>query len=463
MDKSQAYNAKRDLTQGNVVSKLLFFALPLILSNLVMQFYNVADSIIVGNFVGSDAIAAVGASFPIMMLFNALFMGVAMGAGIVVAQYFGAKNHEALAKAVSTTFTITLIVGAVITSLGLLLSKPLLSLLGTPANILSDSTSYLAIVFLGTIGSMIYMIGGGILRGLGDSKWPLYFLIICSALNIVLDLLFVVVFGWGVPGVAWATILSQVTSAVLVYVRINKGGYGIRFGFGQLKIDANSAKSILKLGLPSGIQSMTMSLGMLIIQSFANGFGSDFIAANSVVMRADGFAILPMMGIGMAVTTFTGQNMGAGKLDRAKEGIRAAAVIIIAIGVIMGVILWFFGIYVMRAFTDTPAVLEIGKRGIQVLAFTYCFMGLDHCFGGAMRGAGAAVAPMATALIANIARIPIAYFIAVVPGDYMGLFYSMAATMVLGCVMIMLYYKSGRWQNKAITGKQNAPVPMSAE
>jgi len=462
MEKSPSINPKRDLTQGSVVKKLLMFALPLMASNLIMQFYNVADSIIVGQFVGPGALAAVGVSFPIMMFFNAMFMGVSTGAGIVVSQFFGAKNRDALDKAVSTTFTLTMIVGVIITVLGLFLSKPILHLLGTPDNILDDAATYLAIIFAGSIGNMVYMIGGGILRGMGDSKWPLYFLIFSSVVNVILDLIFVAVFGWGVPGVAWATMIAHFAAGVLVYFRINKGDYGVKLRLRKMHIDAFSAKTIIKLGLPTGIQSMAMSAGSLIIQSFANRFGSDFIAANSAVMRADGFVIMPMMAIGMAVTTFVGQNIGAGKIDRAKHGVRTAALMIIGIGTAMGVILWFFGIYIIRAFTQAENVLEIGERGIKVLAFVYCFMGLDQCFGGSMRGAGAAVAPMVTGLLANIARIPLAYFLAVVPGDYMGLFYSMSITMILSSTMIYIYYRRGSWRNKAVVKTMkpmDAPLP----
>lgn len=450
METKRPHNPKRDLTEGGVVKKLIFFALPLIASNLIMQLYNVADSIIVGNFVSSDALAAVGASFPIMMLFNALFMGIAAGAGIVVAQYFGAKNTEGLKKAVNTTFTLTLIVGGAITVLGVVFSKSILSLMGTPENIFDDSAAYLMIIFAGMLGGMVYSIGGGILRGMGDSKWPLYFLILSSVMNISLDLLFVVVLHWGVAGAAVATIIAQFISAILVYRRLARGGYGVSFDFRQLGLDGQAAKTIIRLGLPSGIQMMAMSLGSMIIQTFSNGFGSDFIAANSIVMRTDGFVILPMMGFGMALTTFVGQNVGAGKVERAKHGIHASVLIVAILAVSMGIILYFFGEHIMRVFTDNTVVLGIGKQGIQILAFVYIFMGIDHTLAGAMRGAGAAVAPMITGLLGNLTRIPIAYFLAVKPNDYIGLFYAMAISMAFSCILIIVYYLRGSWKTKAI-------------
>jgi putative MATE family efflux protein len=306
------------------------------------------------------------------------------------------------------------------------------------------------IIFAGTIGNMLYVIGGGILRGMGDAKWPLYFLIFSSILNAILATLFVVVLGWGVAGTATATVISQFVSGILIVLRLNYGGYGVKFSFRELLLDKVSASTIIRLGLPTGIQMMTMSLGMMIIQSFANGFGADFIAANNAIMRADGFAMLPMQAIGMAVTTFVGQNIGAGLIDRANHGIRTAAFIIIGIGITMGVILFFLGVYIIHAFTSDPNVIAIGKSGIQVIAFVYCFIGLDQCFGGAMRGAGAAIAPMVTGLSAQFLRIPVAYFLAVIPGNYMGLFYSMAITSVVSVTMIFIYYKRGTWRNKAV-------------
>ncbi len=450
MDKQKATDLKRDLTQGSVLKKLLGFSIPLVISYFVMQLYNVADSIIVGQFVGPDALAAVGAGFPVMMFFNGLYMGISTGATVVISQLYGAKASEGLKKASSTTFTLTLVIGAVITIVGMLLTRPFLSLLGTPANIIDDSVAYLTIIFAGTLGNLVYSIGSGVLRGLGDSKWPLYFLVFSSILNITFDLLFVVAFNWGVPGVAAATLIAQLISGAFVYYRINRGSYGLRFNFRELGVHWDTARTILRLGLPTGIQQMAISAGSMIIQSFANRFGSTFIAANSTVMRADGFAVLPMLAIGSGITTFVGQNIGAGNLERSKKGIKISAIIIVAIGLIMGTVMWFYGSYIIRAFTDDPAVIEIGDRGIRVLAWFYCFIGIEWCFAGAMRGAGAAIAPMITTLSANLCRIPVAYFLAVRPDNYMGLFYSMAFSMVLGSSLIFIYYLKGNWRDKSV-------------
>ena len=448
MSNTRSVVQKGDLTEGSIVKKLTLFALPLIAGNIVMQLYNVADSVVVGNFVGSDALAAVGACFPVMMCFNALFWGLSMGAGILIAQCFGAKQQEKLQNAINTTFAITLLLGVIITVLGALFSRQVLELIKTPENILADSATYLSIIFYATIGNMIYNMGSGILRGMGDSRWPLLFLIFCSAMNVILDLVFVIYLDMGVAGVAWATLISQCSSAVLVVLRIHFGGYAARVQYKKLRIYKDSMAQILRLGLPSGIQEMCFSLGMMVVQSFANSFGSNFIAANSIIMKVDGFAVMPMMGIGAAISTFVGQNMGAGKVDRAKKGIKSAVLMVVSIGLVMGVILITVGHYFLLAFTQEEAVLEIARNGLRFLAFLYTVMGIGAVMGGAMRGAGAAIAPMVTSLLGLVARIPVAYFVAVVPHNYMGIFYAMAAAMIVNATLISYYYFKGNWKDK---------------
>ena len=501
MDRTKV-NPKNDLTQGPILSKLIGFAIPVILGNLCMQLYNVVDSVIVGNYVGTDALAAVGAVFPIMMLFNALFMGVSMGSQIVISQTFGAKDYKGLRTVTNTAITMAIIIGAAITAIGTPLARPLLRLIGTPANIIANSTSYLMIIFAGTLGNVFYNLGSGVLRGMGDSRWPLVAMLVSSLTNIVLDLLFVVKFNMGVAGVAWATSIAHFLSGAIPLWRIQSGKYPVRLHMTDL-LHPNGAAAgrIIKLGLPSSIQNAAMSLGSVIIQSFANSFGSNFIAANTIVMKADGFAIMPMMGLGMASTSFVGQNIGAGNVDRARKGVRAGQLSVIVVAVVVGTILFFTGRYIMKAFGADGQVLQMGVSGIRFLAFCYAFMGLDQVTGGAMRGAGAAIAPACTAILSNLCRIPIAYFsaarplrtemaeliavngselvnktnelfatgaystmeearqsaaaILAAPDHFMFMFYSMGITMFLGALMIFLYYKFGNWHTKGVA----APVP----
>ena len=478
MSSSMRMSGRTDLTEGPIAKKLILFAMPIIAGNIIMQLYNVADSIIVGQFVGSDALASVTVSFPIMMLFNSLFMGLSMGANILIAQYRGAGDYKAVERATNTIFMLCVIVGGSISILGLVLSRPLLLLLGTPGNIINDSAMYLSIVFMGTIGNLFYMLSNGLIRGLGDSRWPLYSLIISSVMNIMLDLLFVIVFGWGVAGVAIATLLSHITSGIILMMRLIKGKYGFKLSFsGMRQIDKKTIGLICKLGIPTAIQNGAMSLGMVIIQSLANNFGSNYIAASGIIMRVDGFVLMPLMGLGMAITTFAGQNIGAGNVERARKGTLTAILIVCGIALVMGFIMFNFGFYLMRAFTGNEIVLEMGLNGLRFIAFLYGFMGINQCVGGAIRGAGEANVPAGIAIIGNLIRIPIAYMLAVRPlnnaidsavsaglyattelaraagvglENYMGLFYSMGITMIFGAVMIMLYFFFGKWQNKGV-------------
>jgi len=476
---------KGSLTEGPIAKKLLLFALPIIIGNMVQQLYNVVDTIVVGNFVSSDALAAVSVSFPVMMIFNSLFMGLSMGSNIIIAQYRGAGDREKLERALNNTATLTLIMGSCITVLGLMFSRSILELLNTPANIIDDSTAYLRIVMGGTLGNMMYNTCNGIARGMGDSKWPLYTLIVSSCINIVLDLLFVIKFNMGVAGVAWATLIAHIFSGFIMLYRIAKGHYGARVTLkGMLNVDWSLVGVVVKLGTPSAVQNVAMSLGSTIMQTFSNRFGSDYLAAHAVVQKADGFAMMPMMGLGMAVTTFVGQNIGAGNTERAKKGTNAAAWICTGTGTVIAAILYFFGIYIMRAFTSNTVVLEMGERGLKFLAFFYIFIGINNCMGGACRGAGATVVPAAMSMVGTFIRIPLAYFLAINPlnkfieaavaagqyasveaataagcgiaENYMGLFYTQGFSMVIGAAMMFCYYKWGNWHTKGVTAKMAA-------
>jgi len=447
---TKAPDYRGDLTQGPIISKMLIFSVPMILGNLVFQFYNLADSLIVSNAYGTNALAAVSASFPIMMLFNAMFMGLATGAGIIISQFYGAKDQPNLQKAVDTSFTLCLIVGAIITAIGLTLSTPLLRLLQTPSEIIQDSSTYLRIIYAGFLFNMVYNMGAGILRGMGDSKWPLIFLCISAGLNIVLDIAFVVGLRMGVAGAALATILCQLISAILTLMRMVKGGYPVKVRLHKFLMDKFHVQSIVRLGLPTALQNVAVSLGAVVIQSFSNSFGADFIAGNAIVMKVDGFAVLPMMGYSMALSTFVGQNIGAGQVERARKGIHYSMWIIIGFGLVLGVILWFFAKYLMLAFGAEPHVLELGINGIRILAFFYLFMGLNQSFSGALRGAGAAVMPMVSSLVGAFIRIPIAYFMAVRPQWQYGLFWSMVISNIISFLIVYVYFQSGKWRKNAI-------------
>jgi putative MATE family efflux protein len=439
---------RRDLTIGNVLAKLVMFAIPLVLSNLVFNIYSIIESIIVGNSVGSDALAVIGSCMPIIMMFNSIFMGLSMGSEIVVSQYYGGKNSEMLKKATNTMFTLSLLVGASLAILGILISGPILSLLGTPDNIIADSTLYLRILFIGMFGNVIYYVGSSVVRGMGDSRWPLFFFIFNAGVNILLDILFIMLFGWEIKGIALATVIAQTSAGLFVFLRVNFGDYGIKIKLKQLTLDATEALKIIRLAIPSSMHSVAMSLSSLVVQTFQNSFGSNYISAHSIALRTDGLMVMPIFAFGMAMTTFTGQNIGAGKVDRVNQGVKSGLILISSVAVVLSAIMWVIGPNLLNAFTDNTAVLAIGSSGIRILSMSYIFMAVEQSIAGTLRGAGFAIPPMISSIIANIIRIPAAYYIAVVPGNQSGIFISMLITSAVGAFIMFTYYLKGNWRRR---------------
>ncbi len=451
------------MTEGDILKKIIMFSLPVIGGSIFTQLYNVVDSVVVGRFVGAEALAAVGSSFTISMLCNSIFAGLGGGSSVLVSQYYGAGQKDELGKMVATTYTLGLIIGAILTVVGMLIARPILTLLNTPANIIDDATIYLQIVFFGSIGHLFYNMGAAVLRGLGDAKWPMYFLIVCSVINVILDVLFVVVFHWDVAGVAWATIIAQTVSAVgVVWRTVSRGDYGFKLTFKSLRIDGKKAINLCKIGIPSAITMLISSLGMLVIQRFNNGFGSDFVATMTIVQKVDGFALIPIQGIGMSATTFVGQNMGAGRDDRVKEGVRIITTIVVIMGVIMGLIMYFFGFQLSAIFTDSESVKEMARTSLRIVCFMYWAMGLQQTFQGTMRGAGAATVPMIISFVCMIVRIPVAYLLGVMPDRFEGMLLSMVISTLLGALILFLYYKFGNWKKHVVVRKA-APAAEKTE
>ena len=472
---------KMDLTEGPIAKKLLSFALPIIIGNIILQLYNMDDAVVVGNFIGDEALAAVTVSNPIMFLFNALFMGLSTGANVLVSQYKGAKETKTLEKVINTAYTLCILVGVGITVIGLFFSRPLLLLLGTPQNILDDSVLYLNITLYGTISSIIYNIGNGVARGLGDSKWPLYALIMSSVINVALDLFLIGYLGMGVGISALTNLIACSLASVMIIVRFIKNRYGIKLSLiSMIKPDKRLSGQIFNLGIPTAIQNAAMSLGAVIMQVFANNFGSDFIAANGILMRVDGFIMMPLFGMGMAITTFVGQNTGAGKPDRVREGIFKSLLISLIATVVLGVAMQFVGYYLVRMLTDKESIITMGLFGVRFIAYCYIFMAINQCLSGAMRGAGAAKAPALFSIISSAIRIPAAYFLAGLPFNravndavtagtyltaelaraagvgleyYRGIYYSMAINMAIGALLVFLYYKFANWHDMGVTDR----------
>ena len=472
----------RDLTQGNITKKIILFALPIMLGNLFQQFYNVVDSWVVGNYAanGTACLAAVNASFPIMMFFNSIYIGISMGANIILSQYKGAKDYKQLEKGMTTTFMLSIWCGVIITVLGLLTARLILEALGTPEAVLDDATVYLRIIFAGTCGNVIYNGMNGMCRGLGDAKYPMYALIFAALLNIVLDMIFVICFHWDVAGVAWATIIAHLFSGLLLVWKQSTGVYGAKIDFRHLRIEKEMLKLILKLGLPAAIQNAMFSVGNMITQSFSNRFGVNYLAAHAIIMKADGFAIMPMIGLQMATTTSVGQNIGAGNIKRTNKGIATACVIGTGVSIIVGILLLLFGKDLMTAFNVHDEALQMGITGLNFIAYFYIFMALQNVIGGALRGAGASVAAAISATAATILRIPMGYFLAIRPLNaacqaavdagqyataklaeaagvgmehYFGLIQTWGFGMALGLIVLLPYFFFGNWRSKGITDK----------
>ncbi|MBR2782501.1 MAG: MATE family efflux transporter [Oscillospiraceae bacterium] len=433
------------MTTGSIMRKMLIFTFPVLFSNIFSQLYNVVDSIVVGRFVSAYALGAVGSCGNILMIFHALMMGLNVGSGVIVSQYFGAKDYEELNKVVITLLVVATCVTLVMVAIGYPLSATFLRLLKTPEDLMHNATVYLHISVIGLLGQFYYFVGSFILRGMGDSKWPAFMVVLCSVLNIVLDLLFVIAFHWEVAGVAWATVISQTISAVIVLIRLSRHEH-LDFSRKNWKVDTSKIKPILSIGMPSSVQSIAVSSGNLIIQRFANGFGPDLITAMTVLTRLDLFAMMPINSLGQALTTFVGQNIGAAKEDRVREGVRKVTITILLLSVLISVILGVFSRQLMMVFTTEAAVVSIGVICIHIMMFSYWGTALQQTFSSLLIGAGDALAPAAVAIGAVLIRIPFTYLLAVRRDDYRGIYYCMCAAAILGGIIMLLYYRSGAWK-----------------
>jgi putative MATE family efflux protein len=458
MAKARQLFTAKDLTQGPPWKRIVEFSIPMLIGNIAQQFYNTADSIIVGRYIGDNALAAVGSASPVLNLLLVLFVGLSVGAGIMVAQYFGAKDRENLSRTIGNCLTLTALSSVIIMVVGPLVTRPLLELLNTPESIIDWCTGYLNILFLGSVGFSYFNILSGILRGLGDSVSALVFLLVSTALNVVLDIVFVANFDMGVPGVALATVLAQGLSAVLCLLKLAKMGEHFDMNLSMLKPDRDMAWTVLKLGLPSGLTQAIFSMAMIMVQSLTNSFGELVIACNVIVMRVDGFAMMPNFSFGSAMTTFAGQNIGAGKVDRVEKGTRDGTLIAVGVSTAITVILLFFGHYLMHVFTDTPELVALSQRMLRILAVGYIAMAVTQCLSGVMRGAGDTMTPMWISIVTTvIIRVPLAYILAHLTrsaayptGRPESTFVSLLVSWILGAIITYALFRRGTWRSKAL-------------
>lgn len=462
--------APRDMTQGTPWRVIAAFAVPMLIGNFAQQLYNTVDSAVVGQYVGVEALAAVNSAMPAMFLLLALFMGIATGTGIRVSQYFGARDKEKLSVVIGNCLTMTAITSAVIMVVGTLSIYPLLRVFNTPPEILEMTATYLQVVFLGVAGSLYYNMMSGILRGLGDSLSALGFLLLSAALNVVLDLWFVISFGWGVFGVALATIISQATSAVLCYVKLSRMSDIFAISKDTLRLRKDVSMDIIKLGLPAGLTQMIFSLAMMLVLRLENSFGVAFVAASGIVKRVDGYAMMPNFSFGMAMTTYIGQNVGARKYDRLKTGARQGTLMAVVVAIVLTGLILVFGRGIMHIFTDSEPIINTAMTMLRILALGYIAMAVLQSMGGVMRGAGDTVTPMIISLVTSVLiRVVLAYVLVEVsktPEQPLGrpemIYVSLLVTWVTGAFINYLAYRYGHWRRKLPQIEQHAGGPMPA-
>ncbi len=439
------------MTDGSIVKQILFFSIPLILGNLFQQLYNTVDSIIVGNFIGSNALAAVGSGGSVINLLIGFCVGASAGAGVVIAQFYGAQNKEGVRKAVHTTLAIAVAAGIIVTIVGIFLVPIMLGWMGTPAEVFDDAVLYLQVYFGGMLFSVIYNMSAGILNAVGNSRRSLIYLIIAAVSNIFLDLIFVVVLKMGVVGVAIATDISQFISCIFIIRFLMKTEDIYKVKLKDIRFYDNLFTKIVKIGLPTGIQNIVIAFSNVIIQSSINSFGTVVMAGFASYVKIDGFNFLPVMSFSMAATTFTGQNIGAGKIDRVKKGLKVSLAMGIVYTVATGILLLSFAPQVMSIFTTTQEVIDCGAYMMRFFCPFYFILAYMHILAGAIRGTGNTLQPMLIILF-SLCICRIVWIWAALPkiGELYGLIMVYPMSFIIGATLMTVYAAKGKWMPKEI-------------
>ncbi len=443
-----------DLTKGSPGKLIFRFATPMLLGNVFQQLYNVTDSIIVGRFLGKEALAAVGASFPLIFMLVSFIIGISSGSTIIIAQYFGAKDNEKVKRAMDTMYIFLFFASIVIGILGIIFSESIFRLIRLPEEIIPQASTYMSIYLSGILFFFGFNGTSAVLRGLGDSKTPLYFLIISTVFNIFFDLLFIVVFKWGIEGAAAATVIAQAGAFVSLTFYLNHKQQIINLSFRKYVWDREMFRTSIRIGVPTGFQQTFVSMGMLALLRIVNDYGTDTVAAYSVAVRIDGLASLPAMNFGQALSTYTGQNIGANRISRVNKGLIATFKMSSVVAVITSVLIMVFREQLMALFTSDLEVIRIGARYLLIVSGFYVFFSSMFIIGGVMRGAGATVIPMFITLFSLwIIRIPIAAVLSKYIGVD-GIWWAIPIAWFMGMTLSFLYYRSGKWKNKGVFRNQ---------
>ena len=447
-----------DMTKGTPWKKIGIFTIPMLLGNIAQQLYNTVDSVVVGRYIGDSALAAVGSAGPVVNLLIVLFVGISVGASIVVSQYLGARIRDGLSHTIGNCITLTFLASLLIMVVATLLTRPMLQLLNTPDSIIDWCTSYLRILFLGSAGLAFFNILSGVLRGLGDSVSALIYLLVSSLINIILDLFFVSVLKLGVDGVAYATIIAQGISGLLCFLKLKRMNTLFDIKLQNLKLKKEFAIDIIRLGFPSGVSQAILATSMLLVQSLTNSFGELFIAANVMVMRVDGFVMLPNQSFGNGLTTYAGQNVGAGDQARVEQGARQGTLMTVITTSVITVSILIFGKSLMGIFTDTEELIVTSVKMMMILAPGYVAMGIVQGLSGVMRGAGDTVTPMWIAITMTLfIRVPLAYLLIFLTksaeypqGRQECIFISLTLSLIMGAIMNIYFYRKGKWRGKSV-------------
>lgn len=439
---------KNNLVEGSIYKKIIFFALPIFVGQVFQQLYNTFDSLIVGRFLGDQALAAVSSSGSLIFMMVGFFQGVAMGAGVIIAKEFGAKNVKKMRLAIHTDVAFGLLAGVILTILGITFTPTILQWMNTPADVLPQSISYFRVYFCGSVFSIMYNIFVGILQAVGDSRHPLYYLIVSSIVNVILDIVFVGGFRRGVGAAALATVIAQAISAILCLIQLLHSQEEYRLVIREVGFHMESLKNIIRFGLPSGIQNSVIALANLVVQSNINTFGQYAMAGCGAYFKLEGFAFLPVTCFAQGLATFVGQNLGARKFDRVKKGVRFGILCSVSLTEIIGICFWLFAPVLIGMFSDSPDVIAFGVRQAKVESLFYCLLALAHCVAGIMRGAGKASVPMFIMLgfwcVLRVTYITLALHfyphIEVVFSAY-------PLTWGTSCVVFLLYFFKADWMH----------------
>lgn len=434
------------MTQGPIGKRMVSFAVPLFLGNLFQQLYNTADSLIVGNLLGSDALAAVSSSSSLIFLMVGLFNGIFIGAGVVIARYYGAGDTEKVQRSIHTVIAFGMIAGVLLTIIGLTLAPVLLRWMGTPAEVMPNSVLYFRVYFMGSLAFVLYNSFVGILQSVGDSRHPLFYLIISSVTNVVLDLLFIGLFRWGVGAAALATILSQAFSAVLCLRRLLRSPAEYRVTLSKIGIDRGMIKEIIQNGLPAGVQNSIICLANVVVQSNINVFGKLAMAGCGAYSRIEGFGFLPVTCFAMSLTTFIGQNLGAGQYDRAKKGARFGVLCSISMAEIMGILIYFLSPVLIAAFNQDPEVIAYGVSQARTVTLFYFLLAFSHCVVGILRGAGKSIVPMLVMIsIWCVLRISYITIIVRIIPKITAVFWAYPLTWGISSAIFLVYLLKADW------------------